>query len=105
MALSFATDIKPMFTAMDQDHMLNQQGMFNLWDYNDVKTNASAILGAVKSGRMPRRRMCSNDLATVGAEIPIFFAVRGIETMGLRCMCWKTRRTEAAGRPRLSICR
>ncbi len=33
--------------------MLNQQGMFNLWDYNDVKTNASAILGAVKSGRMP----------------------------------------------------
>ena len=53
MALSFATDIKPMFTAMDQDHMLNQQGMFDLWSYDDVKTNASAILGAVKSGRMP----------------------------------------------------
>ncbi len=53
MALSFAKDIKPMFTAMDQDHMLNQQGMFDLWDYNDVKTNAASILSAVKSGRMP----------------------------------------------------
>jgi hypothetical protein len=41
--------------------------------------------------------MCSNDFATVGAEIPIFCAVAGIETIRLRCMCWKTRRTEAAG--------
>jgi len=32
--------------------------------------------------------MCSSDFATVGAEIPIFWAVVGIETMGLRCMCW-----------------
>ena len=53
MALSYARDIKPMFTAMDQDHMLNQQGMFDLWDYNDVKTNAANILKVVKSGRMP----------------------------------------------------
>ena len=53
MALSYAKDIKPMFTAMDQDHMLNQQGMFDLWDYNDVKTNAASILSPVKSGRMP----------------------------------------------------
>jgi hypothetical protein len=30
--------------------------------------------------------MCSNDFATVGAEMPIFPAAPGIETMGLRCM-------------------
>ena len=53
MALSFATDIKPMFTAMDQDHMLNQQGLFDLWLYDDVKANAQQILSAVKAGRMP----------------------------------------------------
>ena len=53
MALSFAKDIKPMFTALDQDHMLNQQGMFDLWSYDDVKANAAQIYGAVKSGRMP----------------------------------------------------
>jgi hypothetical protein len=53
MALSFAADIKPMFTAMDQDHMLNQVGMFDLWNYNDVKSNATAIFNAVESGTMP----------------------------------------------------
>jgi hypothetical protein len=53
MALSFATDIKPMFTAMDQDHMLNLVGMFDLWNYEDVKTNASQIYTAVQNGRMP----------------------------------------------------
>jgi hypothetical protein len=53
MALSFAKDIQPMFTAMDQDHMLNQVGMFDLWNYDDVKTNASKISTAVQNGRMP----------------------------------------------------
>ena len=53
MALSFAKDIKPMFTALDQDHMLNQEGRFDLWDYEDVKANATPIYNAVKSGRMP----------------------------------------------------
>jgi hypothetical protein len=53
MALSFEKDIKPLFNAVDQDHMLNQMGMFNLWDYNDVKSNASDILGAVSKGKMP----------------------------------------------------
>jgi hypothetical protein len=53
MALSYQKDIKPMFTATDQDHMLNQQGMFDLWNYDDVKSNADAIYQAVKSGRMP----------------------------------------------------
>ena len=53
MAISYAKDIKPMFTALDQDHMLNEQGMFDLWDYDEVKSHAAGILGAVKSGRMP----------------------------------------------------
>jgi hypothetical protein len=53
MALSFAKDIKPMFTQLDRDHMLNDVGLFDLWDYNDVKSNASSILNAVKSGKMP----------------------------------------------------
>jgi hypothetical protein len=53
MGLSFATDIKPMFTAMDQDHMLNQVGLFDLWNYDDVKSNATAIYNDVQSGRMP----------------------------------------------------
>jgi|HubBroStandDraft_6_1064221.scaffolds.fasta_scaffold1046755_2 hypothetical protein len=50
MALSFATDVKPLFTAVDQGHMLK---IFNLWDYNDVKNNAAQILNAVQSGSMP----------------------------------------------------
>jgi hypothetical protein len=53
MALSFAGDIKGLFEAIDQDHMLNQQGLFDLWNYDDVKTNASDILNVVTSGRMP----------------------------------------------------
>jgi hypothetical protein len=50
MALSFATDIKPLFTAADQQHM---SFMFDLWDYDDVKSNASDIYDAVSAGRMP----------------------------------------------------
>lgn len=53
MALSFAKDIKPMFTAMDQDHMLNQVGMFDLWSYDDVKSNATSIYSSVEAGTMP----------------------------------------------------
>jgi hypothetical protein len=55
-APGFAKDIKPLFTKIDQDHMLNRVGMFDLWDYEQVKTNADDILGAVKSGRMPPPR-------------------------------------------------
>jgi hypothetical protein len=50
MALSFATDIKPMFTSKDQEHMMF---MFDLWNYDDVKSNASEIYDSVKEGRMP----------------------------------------------------
>jgi hypothetical protein len=50
MALSFATDIKPLFTAKDQEHM---SFMFDLWDYDDVKSNADGIYDSVSAGRMP----------------------------------------------------
>ncbi len=55
-APGFENDIKPLFTSVDQDHMLNRVKMFNLWDYAQVKTNAADILDAVKSGRMPPKR-------------------------------------------------
>ena len=51
MALSFASDIKPLFTAKDQEHM---SFMLDLWDYNDVKSNASEIYDSVSAGRMPQ---------------------------------------------------
>jgi hypothetical protein len=50
MALSFATDIKPMFTSKDQEHMTF---MFDLWNYDDVKSNASEIYTTVQEGTMP----------------------------------------------------
>jgi hypothetical protein len=50
MALSFAADIKPLFTATDHEHM---SFMFDLWDYDDVKSNAPEIYDSVSAGRMP----------------------------------------------------
>ena len=48
--LSFERDIKPLFRAKDRDSMLRA---FDLFDYSDVSTHADAIVGAVRSGRMP----------------------------------------------------
>ena len=57
MALSFAKDIKPLFTKDDVDHMgPNGQGMFDLWNYDDVKDNSADILRVIKAGRMPPPR-------------------------------------------------
>jgi hypothetical protein len=53
MALSFAADVKPLFTATDQEHM---SFMFDLWDYNDVKSNATEIYDSVSAGRMPMEK-------------------------------------------------
>lgn len=46
MSVSYATDIKPLFTPLDREHMLAARH-FDLWLYDDVKTWASAILNAV----------------------------------------------------------
>jgi hypothetical protein len=48
--LSFERDIKPMFRTKDRDSM---RQAFDLFDYDDVVANADAILGALRSGKMP----------------------------------------------------
>jgi hypothetical protein len=50
MAVSYASDIKPLFTEMDRNHMLK---MLDLWSYDDVKAKAAAIYSTVESGKMP----------------------------------------------------
>jgi hypothetical protein len=49
-ALSFDRDIKPLFRAKDRDSMLK---VFDLYDYADVSGHADAIVGALRSGKMP----------------------------------------------------
>jgi hypothetical protein len=49
-ALSFARDIRPLFRDKDRDSMLRA---FDLFDYSDVSAHADAIVGALRSGRMP----------------------------------------------------
>jgi len=47
---SFAADIKPLFRDEDRRAM---SFMFDLWAYEDVRSNAEAILSAVETGEMP----------------------------------------------------
>ena len=49
-ALSFARDIRPLFREKDRDSMLKA---FDLFDHADVARHADAIVGAVRSGKMP----------------------------------------------------
>jgi hypothetical protein len=48
--LSFDRDIKPLFREKDRDSMLRA---FDLFDYTDVVEHADAIVGALRSGKMP----------------------------------------------------
>jgi hypothetical protein len=48
--VSFERHIKPLFRERDRASM---KFAFDLWSYDDVRTNASAILGQVKDGTMP----------------------------------------------------
>jgi len=48
--LSFSRDIKPLFREKDRDSM---RFAFDLFDYADVAANADAIVGALRSGKMP----------------------------------------------------
>ena len=50
-SLSFATDIRPMFTDVDVDHM--KKGDLDLSDRDDVLKNADAIYATVLNGTMP----------------------------------------------------
>ena len=47
---SFENDIKPLFRDRDRGAMLTA---FDLWSYDDVRTNADRILQVVSSGSMP----------------------------------------------------
>ena len=49
-APTFKSDIRPLFRESDRDAMI---AAFDLWSFDDVKANADAILGAVRSGSMP----------------------------------------------------
>jgi hypothetical protein len=48
--LSYETDIKPLFREKDRDAM---RGVFDLWDYDDVRDNSDSILSALDNGSMP----------------------------------------------------
>jgi hypothetical protein len=48
--LSYASDIKPLFREKDRDAM---RGVFDLWDYDDVRDNSDSILSVLEGGRMP----------------------------------------------------
>ena len=48
--LSFERDIKPLFRTKDRDSMLQA---FDLFDYENVVEHADAIVGALRSGKMP----------------------------------------------------
>jgi hypothetical protein len=48
--VSFAQDIKPLFRESDRDSMTFA---FDLWDVDDVRSNAEAILDRLRDGSMP----------------------------------------------------
>jgi hypothetical protein len=47
---AFAKDIKPLFREKDRSSMAAR---FDLWSYQDVRANASAILEVLQAGTMP----------------------------------------------------
>ena len=56
MSLSFERDIRPLFRESDRRAM---DWAFDLWDYPEVKANASDILERVRGGTMPCDRSWS----------------------------------------------
>lgn len=47
---SYEADIKPLFREKDRDAM---RGVFDLWDYDDVRDNSDAILASLENETMP----------------------------------------------------
>ncbi|MBI1800298.1 MAG: hypothetical protein HYR71_01560 [Chloroflexi bacterium] len=60
MALSFASDIRPLFRQTDIDEMISNGG-FNLSKYDDVKKHAKDIYQRTKDGDMPCDKPWSQD--------------------------------------------
>jgi hypothetical protein len=50
MDVSFATDIRPLFRSRDRESM---EFAFDLWDVDDVRSNADEILRRLRDGSMP----------------------------------------------------
>jgi hypothetical protein len=48
--VGFEEQIKPLFRERDRDSM---RRAFDLWDYDDVSTNATPILTRLRNGSMP----------------------------------------------------
>lgn len=51
--LSFKSDIRPLFTQEDVDHMLDVDPDLDLSSFESVKENANDIYRVVSSGAMP----------------------------------------------------
>jgi hypothetical protein len=51
MAMSYATDIRPLFRQLDVDSMKDYG--IDLSSYNDVKKHSKQIHGRLKAGEMP----------------------------------------------------
>lgn len=51
--VSFATDILPLFTQVDIDHMQEQGVQLNDYGYMSTPANASAVYGQLSSKQMP----------------------------------------------------
>jgi hypothetical protein len=56
--VSFAEHIKPLFRSSDREAMTFA---FDLWDVDDVRSNADAILGRLREGTMPCDESWSSD--------------------------------------------
>ena len=48
--VSYAADVKPLFRERDRTSMLRH---FDLWSFDDVSAQASAILARLEDGTMP----------------------------------------------------
>jgi hypothetical protein len=48
--VSYEAQIKPLFRERDRNAMLFA---FDLWSYDDVRSNSNAIAGRLRSGTMP----------------------------------------------------
>ena len=49
-AISFATDVRPLFREKDRESM---ESHFDLWSYDDVSGAADRILAKLEDGTMP----------------------------------------------------
>ena len=49
-SLSYETNVKPLFRERDRESM---RFAFDLWSYDDVSSNADAILDRLRAGSMP----------------------------------------------------